>query len=101
MISYLKVLSKENKKIYVPADSDHEVATGIISYLDSPDMIDAGDCAKHFVLYKVTSTVRVIDMAESLQDIIKEVRTIREESEERLKLLAETKQRMQEWESDI
>ena len=100
LISYLKDLAKKNTKIFVPSDSDHEVATGIIPYLDSFDTIDAGSCAKHFVKYKAQATVRVIDMAEELQDIINEAREIENEKKERLKLLSETKKRMQEWKNE-
>ena len=100
LILYLKDLAKKNTKIFVPSDSDHEVATGIISYLDSFDTVDAAACAKHFVKYKAVATVRVIDMAESLQDIINEARLIENEKKERLKLLLETKKRMQKWNNE-
>lgn len=97
LITYLKGLSKQNKKIYVPSDSDGELASSILMYCDEIENVTVKDIAKHYIQYKAQATVKLIDIADSMNEVVEEVAEINKEKEMSKQLLAETKKRMEEW----
>lgn len=99
-IKHIQLRAGEKKKIFLPSPDDFEISIAILSHLGGSESL-ALNCADYFVDNRQNPSFTIRDFALELETIKHDIYEIEKYEDEKNKLLANTKQFMERFNTKI